>query len=93
MFELFKEISHLNESSGDEKFLDKVWHELMNLGIDEDKIEKAFSGKGAGQKIEDIFQDMADDLDDHEKLKDANAKSVAKALATRFKNFFKPSRI
>jgi SOS response regulatory protein OraA/RecX len=92
MFKLIKEITHLKESTEDEKFLDKVWQELINLGIDESRIEKAFSGQGAGQKIEDIYQDMSDDLSDSEKKNPQSAKKVAKALASRFKNYFKPSR-
>ncbi len=93
MFKLLNEISHLKEATGDEKFLDKVWNELMKLGVEEDKIEKAFSGRGAGQKIEDVYQDMADDLSDRDKLKAKVAQKVAKTLATRFKNFFKPANL
>lgn len=92
MFELLNEITHLKEATGDEKFLDKVWAQLMKLGIDEERIERAFSGQGAGLKIEDVFQDLADKLSDNEKMKEASAKKVAKTLATRFKNFFKPKR-
>jgi len=93
MFKLLNEISHLKEATGDEKFLDKVWNDLIKLGVEESRIEKAFSGRGAGIKIEDVFQELADDLSDRDKMKDKSSQKVAKTLATRFKNFFKPTNL
>lgn len=86
---LLKELRYITENNNEARFMDLVWKELSNKGIEEVNIERAFSGKGLSRRIEDYYQGITQELSDKELINKKMAQSVADKLIKKFSKVLK----
>ena len=84
---LLKELTLIKEGAEDERFLDAVWAELMSRDVDEAKIERAFSGRGASVAIEKYYGEVVNKTSGKSSDKKA-IKKVADELLKKYGKVF-----
>lgn len=88
-FSFLYEMKCINEGDDSSRFLDKVWDKLLKLGVEESRIERAFSGKGAAVAIENYFNELQSGLKKTDFSSDKKITEVAEKLIKKYKKFFK----